>query len=87
MSELSISDWTILLTVQLLAIAIIDWKWQIIPNYLNSGLGLTGLVHAYDGDWRVVLYSVLAYVLVLIVFWSLTALYFKLRGQHALGLR
>ena len=53
------SVWTFVLAVQLLAIAMIDQRWQIIPDYLNAMLGLIGLTYVYDGSWQTVFYAAL----------------------------
>ena len=79
------SGWTIILLVQLFLIAIIDWKWQIIPNYLNTTLGVTGLAHVYDRSWQTLFYTLLAGASVMFVFWVLKATYSKLRNQEGLG--
>jgi leader peptidase (prepilin peptidase) / N-methyltransferase len=79
------NEWTIILMVQLIAITVIDWKWQIIPNCLNASLVLTGFAHVCDGSWRTILYSAIISVLVMLMFWALKVAYSKIRRQEGLG--
>lgn len=76
---------TVVLLVQLVAITAIDWKWHIIPNYLNATLMLSGLFNAYDGVWQTVLYSTVASFFVVLLFWILKMVYSNLRNQDGLG--
>jgi leader peptidase (prepilin peptidase) / N-methyltransferase len=73
------------LLAQLIAITVIDWKWQIIPNYLNATLMITGLASSYDGVWKTILYSTIASVLVMLMFWVLKITYSKMRKHEGLG--
>jgi leader peptidase (prepilin peptidase) / N-methyltransferase len=84
-SALPANDWTMVLLVQLTAVIVIDWKWQIIPNYLNATLMLTGLAHAYDGIWRSIFYSAITSMFVMLTFWALKVVYSKMRNQDGLG--
>ena len=75
--------WTLVLFVQLMLIAIIDLRWQIIPNASNVILGLSGAVHAYlngsllsAGVAAVVIFSLIA---------ALSFLYTSLRKRQGLG--
>lgn len=79
------SGWTVVLLIQLTAIAVIDWKWQIIPNYLNAILLISGLAHAYDGVWQSIFYPAFASIIVMITFWALKVAYSKIRKQDGLG--
>jgi leader peptidase (prepilin peptidase) / N-methyltransferase len=79
------NGWTFVLLVQLIAITVIDCKWQIIPNFLNASLMLTGLAHVYDGFWQTILYSAVASIVVMLVLWALKIAYSKMRKQEGLG--
>lgn len=85
MSAVQVSVWTVVLFLQLIAITIIDWKWQIIPNYLNALLAFTGLAHSYNGVWWSLLYAFIASVFVMLMFWVLKLAYSKIRDQDGLG--
>jgi leader peptidase (prepilin peptidase) / N-methyltransferase len=84
-SAVPVNVWTVLLIIQLIAITIIDWKWQIIPNYLNSMVAFTGLAHAYDGAWKSIFSPVIASVFVMFMFWALKVVYSKTRNQDGIG--
>ena len=66
-------------------IALVDCKWQIIPNYLNGTLVFTGLAHAYDSVWQSIFCSAIASMLVMFTFWALKSAYSKVRNQEGLG--
>ena len=76
-----------LLSVASVALAWIDLRRGLIPNWLNLGIALTGLarVAALDGS-AAALVAACEGVLVGAIVWLLRELYFRLRKFQGLGL-
>jgi leader peptidase (prepilin peptidase)/N-methyltransferase len=70
-----------------LLLAWIDFREGIIPDWLNLGIGLLGLIRgASIGGWPFVAEAVVEAVLVGVVIWLLRWSYFRLRQRQGLGL-
>ena len=77
----------VLLALASLALAWIDFRRGIIPDWLNLFVALTGLARArlLDG-WDAVLAAGLQGLIIGAIVLALRWLYFRLRGHHGLGL-
>ncbi|HLG80942.1 MAG TPA: A24 family peptidase [Bradyrhizobium sp.] len=77
----------VLLTLASLALAWIDFRRGIIPDWLNLLVALAGLVQAWllDG-WSAAFAAASEGLIIGGVVFALRWLYFRLRGQHGLGL-
>jgi len=70
-----------------LLLAWIDFRAGIIPDWLNLGIGILGLIRAASiGGWPLVAETVVEAMLVGIVIWLLRWIYFRLRNRQGLGL-
>jgi leader peptidase (prepilin peptidase)/N-methyltransferase len=77
------------LALVMLAIAVIDAKYLLIPDALNLAglvLGLVNAVVVAQGDLSALLIATLRAVVVASVFWAVRVGYARLRGRHGLGL-
>lgn len=76
-----------LLAVASLALAWIDFRRGIIPDWLNLVIALAGLVQVWlRGEWDALFVALLEGLIVGLVVLVLRWLYFRLRGHHGLGL-
>jgi leader peptidase (prepilin peptidase) / N-methyltransferase len=70
-----------------LLLAWIDLREGIIPDWLNLGIALLGIIRgASIGGWPFVAEVVVEAVLVGVVIWLLRWIYFRLRSRQGLGL-
>jgi leader peptidase (prepilin peptidase) / N-methyltransferase len=68
-------------------LAWIDFRQGIIPDWLNLGIALLGIVRgASIGGWPFVAEVVVEAILVGVVIWLLRWIYFRLRRRQGLGL-
>jgi leader peptidase (prepilin peptidase)/N-methyltransferase len=77
------------LALVMLAIAVIDAKYLLIPDVLNLAglvLGLVNAVIVAQGDLSALLFAMLRAVVVAGVFLAVRVGYARLRGRHGLGL-
>jgi leader peptidase (prepilin peptidase)/N-methyltransferase len=78
------------LALVMLAIAIIDWRHFIIPDWLNVAGGLLALMHAIALEPEAMLYGVaiaiLRGTLLALIFLAIRSGYARLRGRQGLGL-
>ena len=78
------------LALVMLAIAIIDWRHFIIPDWLNVGGGLLALMHAIALEPEAMLHGVaiaiLRGTLLAFIFLAIRSGYARLRGRQGLGL-
>ena len=78
------------LALVMLAIAIIDWRHFIIPDWLNVAGGLLALMHAIALDPETMLHGVaiaiLRGTLLALIFLAIRSGYARLRGRQGLGL-
>lgn len=77
----------VLLGCASLLLAWIDFRQGIIPDWLNLGIALLGIVRAASiGGWQFVAEAVVEAALVGVVIWLLRWMYFRLRNRQGLGL-
>lgn len=78
------------LALVVLAIAVIDWRHFIIPNWLNVAGGLLGLMHATVLEPEAMLHGVAIVIargtLLALIFLAIRTGYARLRGRQGLGL-
>jgi leader peptidase (prepilin peptidase)/N-methyltransferase len=78
------------LALVMLAIAIIDWRHFIIPDWLNVAGGLLALMHAIALEPEAMLHSVAIAIvrgtLLALIFLAIRSGYARLRGRQGLGL-
>lgn len=76
-----------LLAFASLALAWIDFRRGIIPDWLNLFIGFAGLAQAFllDG-WGAALAAALEGLIIGVIVFALRWLYFRVRGHHGLGL-
>jgi leader peptidase (prepilin peptidase)/N-methyltransferase len=78
------------LALVVLAIAVIDWRHFIIPNWLNVAGGFLGLMHATVLEPEAVLHGVAIVIvrgtLLALIFLAIRIAYARLRGRQGLGL-
>ena len=78
------------LALVMLAIAIIDWRHFIIPDWLNVAGGLLALMHAAALDPEAMLHGVAIAIvrgtLLALIFLAIRSGYARLRGRQGLGL-
>jgi leader peptidase (prepilin peptidase) / N-methyltransferase len=77
----------VLLALACLALAWIDFRRGIIPDWLNLFVALAGLAQAWllDG-WGATLAAAREGLIIGAIVFALRGLYFRLRGHHGLGL-
>ncbi|WP_407154048.1 prepilin peptidase [Bradyrhizobium sp. STM 3557] len=77
----------ILLGCASVSLAWIDFRQGIIPDWLNLGIALLGMVRAVSlGGWPFVAEAIAEAVVVGAVIWLLRWIYFRLRNTQGLGL-
>jgi len=77
----------VLLAFASLALAWIDFRRGIIPDWLNLSIALAGLAQAWLRDgWDAMLAAAGEGVIIGAIVFALRWLYFRFRGQHGLGL-
>jgi len=77
----------VMLSCACLLLAWIDFRQGIIPDWLNLGIALLGIIRgASIGGWPFVAEAIVEAVLVGAVVWLLRWIYFRLRNRQGLGL-
>jgi len=77
----------VLLGCACLLLAWIDFRRGIIPDWLNLGIALLGVIRgAAIGGWPFVAEIIVEAMLVGVVIWLLRWIYFRLRNRQGLGL-
>jgi leader peptidase (prepilin peptidase)/N-methyltransferase len=77
----------VLLGCASVSLAWIDFRQGIIPDWLNLGIALLGIIRAASiGGWPFVAEAVVEAALVGVVIWLLRWIYFRLRNRQGLGL-
>ena len=78
------------LALVVLAIAVIDWRHFVIPDWLNAAGGLLGLMHATTLEPEAMLHGVAIAIvrgtLLALIFLAIRSGYARLRGRQGLGL-
>jgi leader peptidase (prepilin peptidase)/N-methyltransferase len=77
----------VMLSCACLLLAWIDFRQGIIPDWLNLGIALLGIIRgASIGGWPFVAEAIVEALLVGAVVWLLRWIYFRLRNRQGLGL-
>jgi len=75
------------LSVLCCAVALIDLRHGIIPDWLNLAIAALGLAHAFGDEGPIAAFGAIGFAgIVGVLFWLLQRLYFRLRRIEGLGL-